>query len=153
MNTKIVFVINKRIINGKLTKFFTGCHCYHVGLLIDDKFYDVSPWTGRRVADYKPTKYEHDEHFIVDSPVEINPEKLLHKIEHENVMYGFIDYFMFLFKPLRRIFPNFRMFNPHGEICSEQVNNDLIDAGWPSPWKKDEHPPSPCEMLYYFRNL
>lgn len=153
METKIVFVINKRIINGKLTKFFTGCYCYHIGILINGKFYDVSPFKGRRVQDYKPENYKDDYHIIFDSPVEISEAELIHKMEEHNKPYGFIDYIMFLFRPLNRIFPNFKMFNPYGVICSEQVNQDLYDAGWyGTPWNVKYHPPSPCEMLDYFLN-
>jgi len=153
MKTEIVFVINKRIINGKLTRFFTGCYCYHVGILIDDKFYDVSPFTGRRVGKYEPTHYKDDEHIIFDSPVEINETLLIDKLENHNKLYGFIDYLFYLLKPIKRIFPNFKLFNPYGVICSEQVNNDIIDSNFVTPWPKNEHPPSPCEMLRHFQKV
>jgi len=151
-NAKIVFVINRRIFNGKLTRLFTGCYCYHVGILIDDKFYDVSPFTGRRVKKYEPIHYKHDQHVIFDAPVDIIEYFLIDQIDNYNVHYGFLDYVLYLIKPLKRIFPTMKLFNPHGLICSEQVNNDMIDSKWTSPWHKDEHPPSPCEMLKYFSN-
>lgn len=150
-DVKIVFVINKRILNGKLTKFFTGCYCYHVGILVDNLFYDVAPFKGRRVAEYNPEHYEDDQHIIFDAPVYI-PEWKLKINLNDKVSYGYIDYVLFLFKPLTRIFPSFKLFNGKGLICSEQVNNDLIGAGWKSPFPRNEHPPSPCTLLDYFLN-
>jgi len=152
MKTQIVFVINKRIFNGKLTRFFTGCYCYHVGILIDGNFYDIAPFKGRRVKKYEPQHYENDEHIIFDSLVNIKEEMLIDKIINLNIHYGYLDYFLFLFKPLIRIFPKFKLINPRGEICSEQVNNDLFESGMRTPWHPSDHPPSPCTMLEYFFN-
>jgi len=112
----------------------------------------VNPFTGRRISLYEPTHYKHDQHVIFDAPVDVREWILKDKIKHYNVHYGFFDYVLYLFKPIKRIFPTFKMFNPHGLICSEQVNVDLIDDHWNSPWHKNEHPPSPCEMLKHFSN-
>lgn len=152
MEAQIVFVINKRIFNGKLTRLFTGCYCYHVGILIDGNFYDTAPFKGRRVNKYTPQHYKDDEHVIFDLPINIKEEMLIDKILNRNVHYGYLDYFLFLFKPLTRIFPKFKLMNPHGEICSEQVNNDLFESGMRTPWHPSDHPPSPCTMLQYFLN-
>lgn len=146
---QIVFVLNNRRLSGRLTRFFTGCYCYHVGIRIGDKFYDMK-WR-RRVRDWKPSYYPNDRYIVFNSPVKINEKFLIEKMIGTDAHYGFKDYLLFALKPLFKLF-KIPLKNQDGMICSEQVNNDLIDMGWNSPWSKTEHPPSPCEMLRYFKS-
>lgn len=149
MSAKIVFIINKRKIFGILTRIFTGCYCYHCGILMNGYFYDVS-WIRRR-SPWHPDLYKDAQIVMFNSPVEIDENLLIEKILNRDTAYGFINYFLYGIKPVARLF---RIVVPNmgGVICSEQVNEDLIDSGWKSPWPIEIHPPSPCKMLNFFLN-
>jgi len=149
MDTKIVFIVNKRKFFGILTRIFTGCHCYHCGILIGDNFYDVS-WRRRR-SEWSPESYPNAKVIVFDSPIEIDEKILINKMMSSKETYGILNYFLYAIKPFFRAL-KIPMWNMGGIICSEQVNEDLIDAGWHSPWEKKRHPPSPCKMLSYFAN-
>lgn len=146
---QIVFVLNQRRFSGVLTHLFTGCYCYHVGIRIGDNFYDMK-WK-RRQRKWKPTYYPNDHYIIFDSPVILDEKILIEKMIGEKDHYGFMDYLLFVIRPISKIF-KIPLKNQDGLICSEQVNNDLIESGWKSPWKRKNHPPSPCEMLRYFKS-
>jgi hypothetical protein len=139
MGTKVVFFTDKGRLSSYLTYLFTGCYIYHVGFLVGDYFYDMN-WMRRRVK-WMPTQYADDQIEMIDSPVEVSEEFLINKILNENVHYSLTDYLFFFFRSFGR-----KVKNTDGLICSEQVNNDLIENGWDSPWSETAAPPSPCDL-------
>ena len=149
MSAKIVFIINKRKLFGILTRIFTGCYCYHCGILINNYFYDVS--LIRRRTKWTPESYPDAKVIVFDSPVEIDENILIEKILDKNTIYGLFNYLLYGIKPIARFF-KIPIKNMGGIICSSQVNEDLIDSGWKSPWPIEKHPPSPCVLLSYFIN-
>lgn len=143
INGTIVFLSNKNTLSGKLTHFFTGCYTYHVGIVLNGKFYDMY-WMRRRRKWFQ--LYKNDQMICYESPVNINQEVLDKKILDDNDHCDVWDRVMFGIRPIFHFFGQSTR-NNKGIICSEQVNNDLIDAGWESPWSKKDTPPSPCDLL------
>jgi hypothetical protein len=146
--TKIVFFLEDKGIYGFLTRLFTGCSAGHIGFLCEGSgwCYDMFLMRRRRkwpVADNRKLA-------IFESPVEVPEQYLIDKIlDSGSEYYGFIDFLLFALRPFYRLVGR-PVRNHDGIICSEMVNNDLIENGWASNWPKTSAPPSPCHLLRYF---
>jgi len=147
---KVVFILNNSKLSGWLTWLFTGCTCYHVGIIKGEWFYDMY-WMRRRTIWKKTHYYEKDQCIYFESPVTVPEQYLINKIIDRSEHYGVWDYMTFGLKPLLKKM-GISIKNMKGTICSEQVNEDLMGKGWNSPWPNNSHPPSPCKMLDYFLN-
>lgn len=140
---KVAFIkANKWYIPSFLTKWFTGCRYYHVGLLNEenDWFYDMNLMR-RRIAF---SEYLRAGHEVTLFPCRITEEYLKRQILNTNDKYGFADYFLFVYRWL-----GFKVKNRKGLICSEMVNNDLKVFGGNNHLPTDAEPPSPCELYEY----
>jgi hypothetical protein len=161
-NVKIFIAFNKDSISGKLTKLFTGCTAYHIGFIVPDSgyIYDMNLLFRRVKITEEKAQHIGDTIKLIDLPqgVILTEEDLIERVfsgvedlcDNGSMLknlYGFIDYIMYGFRWAYHLFgkstPNFG-----GEICSEVVNNLLIDHGWSSPFIKEV--PSPCDFVKYF---
>ena len=145
---KIAFIFNSDAIFGKLAKIFTGCYAYHVVFLDEEAgtFYDMH--FKRRRGNW--STYSANKEVVilpVPSSCTISREFLEGKLTNDNSSYGFTDYVLFGIRPLFHLFGKSTR-NAKGVICSEMVNNDLVDCGWKWGFSKEEHPPSPCDLYY-----
>lgn len=150
MNTKIVMFYDEKYFFGKLCKFFTGEPIYHITILKDNHFYEVNTFLGRRKIHKDQRKiHKSTTLFVCDSPVELTTEFLDYVTLNDNDYYGFNDYVQFAIRWL--VIFNKRITDKKGIICSEAINDDLIDNGWGSPWKKTDPPPSPADFYRLFK--
>jgi hypothetical protein len=125
---KIAFIYSKSLFSAKLTKFFTGSYCYHVGWVDEktNKMYDMNLLRRRRDWPHYPM----DRVILVDSPVEISGEYMEQQLDKDDNSYGFLDYLLFSLRPLFHIFGKSTP-NAGGVICSEMIYNDMRAHGWP----------------------
>ena len=124
---KIVLFYDEEGILGKLTKFFTGSYCYHIGFLdeVNHRLYDMHLIRRRRSwYDCGGKKVE-----VVKSPVYISSEYMEKMLDTDNNTYGFTDYLLFSLRWVYHLFGKSTP-NAHGVICSELVYNDLKANGW-----------------------
>ncbi len=148
--TRIVFFLEDKGIYGYLTWLFTGCHVNHVGFLCPESgwFYDMFLMRRRR-------KWPVDDPrrvVMFDAPVQVPESYLIEKIlDSGSEYYGFVDYLLFALRPLYRLVGR-PVRNHKGIICSEMINDDLIENGWQSPWQESSAPPSPCDLLRRFQS-
>ena len=131
MSAKIVFVYSEEKLSGKLTKFFTGSYCYHVGWMVvnphtnEEEFFDMN--LIRRV---RPWPYYDASHVkVIDSPVKVTWEYLYGKLKSDENKYGVKDYMAFGLRPFFHLFGKSTK-NAGGVICSEMVFNDLFENGY-----------------------
>ena len=146
--TKIVFFLEDKGIYGFLTRRFTGCSAGHVGFLCPDSgwFYDMYLMRRRRKWPVGDTRKV----VAFDAPVQVPEQYLIDKIlDSGSEYYGFVDFLLFALRPLYRLLGR-PVRNHNGIICSEMVNDDLIENGWPSFWQETSAPPSPCDLFRYF---
>ena len=135
---KIAFIYGNNFAS-KLTRFFTGSNCYHVGFTDEIDFYDMNllfhrqKWAGL----YPPHRV-----ILVDTPVVITKEFLEEELE-KFITYGWWDYVLFSLKPLYHLL-GCSTRNASGEICSERVVNILIAHGWN---KRFYEVPSPADLV------
>ncbi len=142
---KLGLVFNHNKINGKATKFFTGCYAYHT-IWVDEEnglMYDMSLLRRRRAW----PKYRDDEVLLFDFP-EVTRELMEYKLTHDTTHYGVVDYILFGFRWVYHLLGKPTR-NAKGKICSEITNEDLIDSGVITPWKKTDAPPSPCDIYMW----
>jgi hypothetical protein len=146
MSVKIVIILNKDNIFGRLTKFFTGCPAYHIGFLDEasNRFYDMNLLFRRRIWPV----YVGDQYEMYDCPISLSAADLERQLETDWDYYGVLDYLFFGLRKIPQFF-GFTVKNYKGSICSEKVNQILIDHGWDSPWGLHDMPPSPCDWRTY----
>lgn len=145
---KIAVMFNSNIISGKLTKFFTGCHAYHVAWVDVDAglMYDMNLLRRRR----RWPHYTADQVILFDSPANVTREYLEEQLTSDDNHYGFQDYLMFALRPLYHLVGKSTR-NAGGLICSEMLNNDIWACGGATPWPPGDEPPSPCDILNWIR--
>ncbi len=132
MSAKIAFIYSEKKLSGKLTKFFTGSYCYHVGWVVtnphtnEEEFFDMHLL--RRV---RPWPYYGSDKVIklVDPGVEVSWEYLYGELKSDENAYGVMDYVLFGIRPLMHLFGKSTK-NAGGVICSEMVYNDLWNNGY-----------------------
>lgn len=138
---KIAFMFNEEKLCAKMTKFFTGCYCYHVAF-VDEKndiMYDMNLLRRkRRWSSYGP----RDKAVLVEAPVNVTAEYLEEQLLIDNNWYGVFDYALFALRPLYHLLGKSTR-NAGGVICSEMVYIDLVDNGWTIDFREV---PSPCDL-------
>lgn len=122
---KIAFIYGQQP-SATLTKMFTGSKCYHVGFTDGKHFWDMNLIRRRRLWDgmYPP---EHVR--LVECPVDVTAEYLDHKLDTDDITYGWRDYILFALRPVYHLFGRSTR-NLGGVICSELVYMDLAACGW-----------------------
>lgn len=138
---KIAFFFNEEKFCGKLTKFFTGCYCYHVGFVDEERdiLYDMNlTRRKRRWSIYGSRKNA----ILVEAPVEITADYLEEQLLVDDSLYGVADYSLFMLRPMYHWFGKSTR-NVGGMICSELVYNGLYAHGWSV---KFPEVPSPCDL-------
>lgn len=133
----IAIISNPDKISGKLTSLFTGSPAYHIGFvdLENNKFYDQNLLFRRRWWPH----YKADHVRMYECPVLVSSEYLENRLDTDTDTYGVFDYLSFAFKGwLFKSRPSFK-----GSICSEKVEQILMDNGWKSPFKWT---PSPADF-------
>lgn len=138
---KIAFFFNEHLFAGKLTKFFTGCYCYHVGF-VDEKMdimYDMNLLRRkRRWSTYGERKHA----ILIDAPANVTTDYLEERLLVDNNWYGVWDYLLFTLRPIYHLFGASTR-NADGLICSEMVYLDLHAHGWNVVFPEV---PSPCDL-------
>lgn len=139
---KLAIIFNHSKINGRLTKFWTGCYAYHVAWVDDDAgiAYDMSLLRRRRPW---PGQYSEDQVMLYDFP-EVTREYLEDRLTNDPRKYGFKDYVLFGMRWLHHLF-GMSTRNAGGVICSEMCNEDARACGVETPWPLTDGPPSPCD--------
>jgi hypothetical protein len=134
---QVVFVYGKQP-SSTLTRLFTGSTCYHVGFTDGVKFWDMNLIRRRRLW----PQYVTRKTIAFTCPVPVSAEYLDRMLDTDANHYGFVDYFLFLLRPLYHLIGRSTR-NAGGVICSEMVANDLRANGW-----EVEYPevPSPADL-------
>lgn len=150
MSASLAFIYSTDKLSGKLTKYFTGSYCYHVGWVVENpttkepEFFDMNLL--RRV---RPWPYYSPEHVkLVGVPVNITWDYLYGKLKSDDNVYGSIDYMLFGLRKLYHLFGKSTP-NAKGVICSEMVYNDLVANGWDKTFTEV---PSPADLEKEFLN-
>jgi hypothetical protein len=148
---KLVFVRNDKIVLGILAKIFTRKAIYHLGWRDEEHFYDMHLNRRRRYWSDVKRRYEKEGSNLLEFDVpQVQKSYLEHMLSREyNVYYGFLDYLMFGLRPIYHFFGKSTR-NMHGEICSESVNNDLLNSGIKTDWDENTSPPSPTNLYLFF---
>lgn len=146
---KIAIVSNNNNLSGRLTKFFTGCHAYHVAWVDEEggRMYDMNLLRRRRKWPY----YPDDQVELTEAPCNVTVEYLEEKLTSDDNHYGFADYMLFALRKLYHLVGKSTR-NAGGVICSEMVNNDIWACGGLTPWLPSDAPPSPCDMLSWLHS-
>ena len=134
---KIAFIYGTRL-SSKLTKWFTGSTCYHVGFTDGSKFWDMNLIRRRRLWPLYPP----DHVILIDCPVDVTADYLNHRLDTATDTYGWRDYLLFALRPLYHLLGKSTR-NVGGVICSEMVADDLMANGWLYPFAEV---PSPADM-------
>lgn len=134
---KIAFIYGTRL-SSKLTKWFTGSTCYHVGFTDGAKFWDMNLIRRRRLWPLYPP----DHVILMDCPVAITADYLDHRLDTDTATYGWRDYMLFALRPLYHLVSKSTR-NVGGVICSEMVADDLMANGWLYSFPEV---PSPADM-------
>jgi len=135
MTTTIAIISNAKKLSGRLTNFWTGSPAYHIGFVVDGKFYDQNLLFRRRLWPHYPA-----ENFkMYDCPVEVTVADLEYELDTSEDWYGVMDYIAFAW---RKILPGTRV-SFKGVICSEKVEQILQRKGWRSPFSAV---PSPADF-------
>lgn len=135
---KVAFIYGSRL-SSKLTKFFTGSTCYHVGFTDGDKFWDMNLLFRRR--NWLGLYSIHDV-ILVECPVKITAEYLNYILDTSKDKYGVLDYLLFALRPIYHLFGQSTR-NAGGKICSEMVADIMISQGWQ---KQFAEVPSPADL-------
>lgn len=122
---KVVFIYGTAL-NSRLTLFFTGSTCYHVGFTDGVKFWDMNKIRRRRVW---PGLYPTERVVLADAPVHVTAEYLDLQLDTDEAEYGVVDYLLFGLRGIYHLFGQSTR-NAGGLICSEMVSNDLAANGW-----------------------
>lgn len=123
-----------------LTLLFTGSTAYHVLWATDTHIYDMNLLRRRRPLD----TYRNANVVYYDFPM-VTALFLERRLTNDNSTYGFCDYLLFALRPIYHLFGKSTR-NANGTICSEMVNQDLIDCGYATPWSIDSEAPSPADI-------
>ena len=140
---KIAFMFSETKFCAKLTKFFTGCYCYHVAFVDEqhDVMYDMNLIRRkRRWSAYKKGK----DIALVDAPVNVTVDYLEEQLLVDCNRYGVLDYILFALRPFYHLVGKSTR-NANGVICSEMVHNDLRAHGWNVHFREV---PSPCDLYF-----
>lgn len=146
MILKIAIISNSDSISGRLTKFWTGCHAYHVAWVDEasGKMWDMNLIRRRR-----EWPHYHDDHVLLfDATGNVTVAYLERQLETDANTYGWRDYLLFAARPILHMFGRSTI-NAGGVICSEMVNNDIWATGGRTPWSPDAPPPSPCDLFQF----
>ena len=137
---KIAFIYSDTKFSSKLTQFFTGSKCYHVGLVDEARgyMYDQNLLLRRRIWPH----YASENVKLVDCPVPVSAEYMEHLLSTSVDAYGVLDYLLFALRPLYHLFGKSTR-NAGGVICSELVYNVLRNNGWAHEFKEV---PSPADL-------
>jgi hypothetical protein len=148
MRVAIIKSTKRGYLPAILTRFLTGCSAYHIGFYSETSgyFYDMD-LRRRRIlwADYFNSSKMETEMFPCD---DVSESYLKSLVLDSKYRYGFMDYILFLFRKL-----GFKVKNRKGLICSEMVNNDLLNHKIKTPWARNAPPPSPCDFLDLCRRI
>jgi len=136
---RIAFISSRDKLSGKITRFFTGSYCYHVGFTDGIYFWDMHLLARRR---YWWGLYPTQSFRLVDTPVEVSAECLDDFMTRSNDVYSITDYLLFALRPIYHLFGKSTR-NRDGMICSELVADVLIDNGWEV---KFDEVPSPADL-------
>lgn len=136
---RVAFIYSRDKLSGKLTKFFTGSYCYHVGFTDGVYFWDMHLLTRRR---YWWGLYPPQSVRLVDTPVEVSAEYLNDFYDRSTDVYSFADYLLFALRPIYHLFGKSTR-NQKGKICSELVSDLLVNNGWTTRFKEV---PSPADL-------
>ena len=145
---KVAIIKSKKrwFLPGILVKWLTGCRAYHIGFYNEKsgKFYDmgVHRRTQFWLDYYKPERMQ-----VEFFSCTVKEAYLAQQVKDNPSKYGYVDYFLFLFRWL-----GFRVKNRSGMICSEMVNKDLRRSRIKTPWETNDSPPSPCDFLEWYKN-
>jgi hypothetical protein len=146
---KLAIISSRKTLWGRLCRLITGCYAFHCGWS-DDKnwiFYDMSPHGGNRRSYFDQYRGYDLRFFEVDK---VTRDYLEEELTTDHSPYGYLDYLLFGVRKILRLPAK----NTHGKICSEKCNEDMWKCGVQTPWKPDEAPPSPCDLLEWAeRNL
>lgn len=134
---QLVFVYGNSI-SSKLTWFFTGSTCYHVGFTDGVHFWDMNLIRRRRLWPMYPAERV----IVVPTPVPVSAEYLDHQLDTDEARYGVVDYVLFGLRWLYHLVGKSTR-NAGGVICSEMVANDLIANGW---GERFAEVPSPADL-------
>jgi hypothetical protein len=139
---KIAFIFNENKLSGKLTNFFTGCYCYHVGFVDEDRdiFYDMNLL--RRKRRWSVYRAHVAQAILIECPVTISADYLEEQLLEDCNWYGVFDYALFALRPLYHALGKSTR-NAGGVICSEMVYDDLVANGWHVVLPEV---PSPCAL-------
>lgn len=140
---KLAIIFNDQKFSGKLTRFFTGCHAYHVAWVDEDSGLMYDQHLIRRRREWP--RYHEAQVLLLDFP-QVTREYLESRLTQDGSVYGWLDYLLFSVRPLYHLFGRSTR-NAGGVICSEMVNNDLWACGVRTPWDEFEAPPSPCDLF------
>lgn len=148
---------NNKSIPGKVVKFLTGSYAYHMGFYVpgSDNIYDMNLLF--RKLPNGLSRLTPGLTVMMPCPVLITEDMLKQAVFDgvnefcsggpANATYGFKDYLAFFFRGVYKYFgnptPNFK-----GKICSEKVNDILVEHGWSSPFTTEV--PSPADFARYF---
>lgn len=135
---KLVFIYGERL-SSRLTKFWTGSTCYHVGFTDGTKFWDMNLIRRRRLW---PGLYPVERIIVVDCPVTITADYLDHQLDTSTARYGVLDYLLFGLRPFYHLIGKSTR-NAGGMICSEMVADALAANGWPVRFAEV---PSPADL-------
>lgn len=135
---KIVFIYGTTF-SSRLTLFFTGSTCYHVGFTDGTKFWDMNKIRRRRVW---PGLYPAERVVLANAPVHVTADYLDLQLDTDEAEYGVVDYLLFGLRWLYHLVGQSTR-NAGGLICSEMVSNDLAANGWPVRF---DEVPSPSDL-------
>lgn len=149
---KLAIIVNEQKLSGKLTRIFTGCYAYHA-LWVDEeagKMYDMHLIRRRRQwPHYEAPAKVHL--FQVPGGAKVTREYLEERLEVDSEVYGVRDYVRFGLRPFYHLVGATPP-NASGIICSEMINDDIWRCGGVTPWKPEQAPPSPCDLLRWLVN-
>lgn len=151
---RVVFVYGNRLAS-KLTRFFTGSSCYHVGFTDGTHFWDMNSIRRRR----KWPSYPLERVILVETPVPVSSFYLDDQLDTDEAVYGWRDYALFAVRPLLHAL-GLNTGNAAGTICSEMVADDLKANGWnvsytevPSPADLEETLLGRRDAIGWFKTL
>lgn len=139
----LAIIFNRRKLSGRLTRLFTGCYAYHAAWVDEEAglMYDMHLIRRRRVWPHYPIEQLQ----LFDVP-EVTRDYLESRLTTDEARYGWRDYLLFLLRPLYHLVGKSTR-NAGGVICSEMVNADIWACGGTTPWRPQDPPPSPCDLV------
>lgn len=134
---KLAFIYSKDKLSGKLTKFFTGSYCYHVGWVVEETntFYDMHLIRRKRNWPH----YDSKNVILLNTLETVSDEYLEAKLKSDENTYGWIDYCFHVLKPLFHLFGKSTP-NADGLTCSEMCYDDKVACGALNCFKESVSP-------------